>query len=73
MAVTIGISCLVCHGVLVILLDELQINQLFIVGDLLRCLLPGGRLALTFPLLFGGLNHDRLDGLFFRVCCFLLR
>lgn len=73
MAVTIGISCLVCDGVLVILLNKLQINELLVIGDLLGNLLHSRRLALGFHLLFCGLSHYRLDYLFFRVWAFLLR
>jgi len=42
MAVTIGIPCLICHGVLIILFDELQINEVVIVADLLRYLFHSG-------------------------------
>ena len=73
MAVTIGIPCLICHGVLVILFDELQINEVVIVADLLRYLFHSGWFALGLHLLFCRLNHHRLDYLFFRVCGFLLR
>lgn len=73
MAVTIGISGLICHSVLIILFDELQINELVIIADLLRYLFHSGWFALGFHLLFRRLNHHRLDYLFFRVCGFLLR
>lgn len=42
MAVTIGISGLICHSVLIILFDELQINELVIIADLLRYLFHSG-------------------------------
>ena len=74
MAVTIGISGLICHSVLIILFDELQIDELVIVGDLLGNLFHRWRFALGFHLLFWSLTHHRLDRLFFRVWGrFLLR
>lgn len=73
MAITIGISGLVCHSVLIILFDELQIDELVIVGDLPGDLFHRGWFALRLHLLFRSLNHHRLDRLFFRVCRFLLR